>query len=516
MGAHLLRNRAKALTAIVCLSLAILLLGCATASAPAVTHVPGSTEAADGGMATNPARPTSAPATPTTAASPTTGAEQPTDAPAPTVSNSMVARSEKARDEMPVVAWDALPRLTGKNNYFAFDFYRRLAENDDGNLFFSPYSLSAALAMTYAGAAGDTAEQMAGALRFDLPQDELHPAFNALDLELAAISAGESDDGEALPELNIANALWAQQGYEFKPPFLDTLAQQYGAGLEQLDFTQPEGRGAAAGRINQWASEQTAGKIPSVVNADSFGPCLPPTWECTRLVITNAIYFKGLWKEKHDFARSDTSKRVFHLADGGMEFVPMMQQERELEYHETEDYQAVELPYQGDRLAMLVLLPKADRRDEFDAGLDAGVVAYFDKAALNDRIVRLSMPRFKLEKQVNAKSLLRDMGMTDAFSPDHGVADFSGMADFSHPDSPDVGIYIESVFQKAFVEVNEKGTEAAAVTAVIGGAVPQSVPPTPLPPIVMEVNRPFIFVIRDTDTGSILFVGRIADPSLEN
>ena len=521
MGTHSLWNRFSALTAVVCLSLTILLVGCATSSNPAESPMPRATKAATAGISTSPALHANDPANPTAApdqpiAVPTLSVpDQPAAVPALPVSGSVVARSEKARNSMPDVEFGALTRLTGQNNAFAFDFYHRLAENNDGNLFFSPYSLSAALAMTYAGAAGNTADQMTDALRFSQPgtefqRAEFHMTFNALDLQLAEIS-----DGAKSPKLNIANALWLQRDYELRPQFLDTLAEQYGAGLGQMDFTQPEGRTAAAGQINQWASEQTAGKIPSVVDADKFGPCLPPTWECTRLVITNAIYFKGLWKEKHDFDESDTRDEDFYLETGGTALVPMMRQSTNFRYHETENYQAVELPYQGDRLKMLVLLPRADRSDEFASGLGAGTVANFYDAA-SDRVVQLSMPRFKMEKKVDAKSLLKDMGMTDAFSPAAGVADFSGMADFTHPESPDTGIYIEDVFQKAFVEVNEKGTEAAAVTAVVGGAVPQSVPPTPLPPVVMKVNRPFIFLIRDHHTGAILFVGRVADPTVED
>ena len=308
--------------------------------------------------------------------------------------------------------------------------------------------------------------------------------------------------------------MWVQQGYDFLPPFLDTLTEQYGAGLGQLDFTQPDGRLAAAERINDWAKDRTQGEIPSVVDQDSFGPCVPPLWECTRLVITNAIYFNGLWQEGHDFDPSDTRDDDFHLADGGTVLAPMMRQERKFRYRETDDYQAVQLPYEGNRLSMVVFLPEEGRRDEFKAGLGAETLAGFDQAATS-RIVRLSMPKFTLEKKVDAKELLEDMGITDAFSPERDVADFSGMADFTLPESPDVGLYVEDVFQKAFVEVNEKGTEAAAVTTVIVGAVPASMPPTPLPPVVMEVNRPFVFVIRDTYTGTILFMRRIADPSLE-
>ncbi len=436
---------------------------------------------------------------------PTTG--PPTAAPEPAPSPAQMVRSEQERITEPAVAWEEQAMLAAGNNAFALDLYHRLSEADDGNLFFSPYSLSTALAMTYAGAAGETAAQMADALHFDLPQVRLHPAFNALDLELAGADSG--DDG---PELNIANALWGQQGYEFLPSFLDTLAENYGAGIRQLDFTQPEGRREAAVAINGWADKNTNGKIPSAVSPDTFGPCVPPSWDCTRMVLTNAIYFKGLWAEDHNFDEADTRDDYFVLADGGEVKVPMMYQAREFRYAEGENYQAVQLPYRGHRLAMVIFLPAPGRFDELTAGLDAEFVASF-RTVSTKRIVQLTMPRFKLGKSIDAKDALQQIGITDAFSPVAGVADFSRMADFSSPTSPDAGLYIADVLQKAFVEVNEKGTEAAAVTAVVM-AGPTSMEPTPLPPVVMDVDRPFIFLIRDTHTDTILFVGQVADPSI--
>lgn len=297
------------------------------------------------------------------------------------------------------------------------------------------------------------------------------------------------------------------------PAFLDTLAENYGAGLSQLDFTQPEGRRESAGIINDWASEETNGKVPTIVSPDTFGPCVPPQWECTRLVLTNAIYFKGLWAEDHDFDKANTEDDYFNLADGGQVKVPMMYQVRELRYAEGDNHQVVELPYQGKRLAMVIFLPASGKFDEFASELDSELVSAYH-AGWNQRIVKLTMPRFKMEKSVDTKDALQQLGMTDAFSPVVGVADFSGMVDFSSPTSPDVGIYIENVLQKSFVEVTEKGTEAAAVTVVSMGAVSESIPPTPLPPVVMDVDRPFIFLIRDTYTDAILFLGRVADPSV--
>ena len=429
-------------------------------------------------------------------------------APTPTALASPTLQSDKGRITEPDFTREERNGLVAGNSAFALDFYRRLSDDSDGNLFFSPYSISVALAMTYAGAAGETAAQMADTLHFDLPPARLHTVFNALDLELAKAS----QDGDDPPELNIANALWGQQGYQFRPEFLDTVAENYGAGLTQLDFTEADSRQQSAKVINGWVSEETNGKIPTIVSPSHFGSCDPPPLDCTRLVLTNAIYFKGKWAEDYEFDEKDTEDDYFNLADGGTVKVPMMRQKRELRYAERDDYQAVQLPYQGRRLAMVIFLPAVGKFDEFADGLNAKTLSGRGDG-WNERVVDLTMPRFKLEKSVDAKRALQQLGMTDAFNPNVGGADFSGMVDFSSPASPDTRLSISDVLHKAFVEVNEKGTEAAAATAVIV-ASPASMPPTPLPPVVMDVDRPFIFLIRDTRTDAILFLGRVADPSV--
>ena len=420
-------------------------------------------------------------------------------------------RSDQTRIVVPDATATERADLVAGNNNFAFDLYHRLdANSDDANLFYSPYSISLVLAMAYAGAAGETARQMAQTLHFGLPPERLHPAFNALDLELAAVSMPPSPGETAAgPVLNIANAIWGQQGYRFRPEYLDTLAAHYGAGLHPLDFTAPDGRQDAAGQINRWASDRTNGKIPALVEPESFAPCAPPEWRCTRLLLTNAVYFKGLWAEGYDFNPAATRDDYFQRLDGSRVKVPMMRQTREFNYAEGDDFQAVELPYQGHRLAMTVLLPAPEQYDGFTAGLDGDRAADISDS-MDPRTVILTMPLLEMEQSISVKELLLRLGMTDAFSG--SAADFSGMADFSGPASVDDGIYIDDVFQKAFVAVNEKGTEAAAVSAVSGVSFPASVPPTPLPPVVMEVDRPFIFLIRERYTGATLFVGRVADP----
>ena len=486
--------------------LAALLAGCAPAAPPSP---------ADTVLLTPHPTPTASPAAPPSPADTALLTPHPTPPPSPTApAPSGSLHSDKTRIATPDATAAERAVLVAGNNNFAFDLYHRLnAGNADGNLFYSPYSISLAMAMAYAGAAGDTARQMADTLRFGLPPERLHPAFNALDLELAAAAAGMLPDaGETAdaPALNISNAVWGQQGYRFRPEYLDILAAHYGAGLHPLDFTQPDSRQDAASQINGWASDRTKGRIPALITPESFAPCVAPKWRCTRLLLTNAVYFKGLWAEGYDFDRSATSDDYFHRKDGSRVKVPMMRQTREFNYAEGDDFQSVALPYRGHRLAMTVLLPAPERWDGFTTGLDgdraAGIID-----SMRPRSVILTMPRLDLEQSISVKDLLLRLGMTDAFSDT--AADFSGMADFSAPASVDRGIYIGDVLQKAFVAVNEKGTEAAAVTAVSGVSFPASIPPTPLPPVIMEVDRPYIFLIRDRNTGIVLFVGRVADLS---
>ena len=334
----------------------------------------------------------------------------PTAAPAPAAAPPMVqtARSKATRVAEPDVSHAELNALVAGNNAFAFDLYHRLSAGDEGNLFYSPYGIATVLAMTYAGARGETAAQMADALHFDLSSEQLHPAFNAQDLRFDRV--GESDE----LELNIANALWGQQGYQFRPEFLDTLAENYGAGLVQLDFTQQEGRQHAAGVINGWADRETDGKFPTVVSPDSFGPCTPPGWLCTPLVLTNAIYFKANWAERYDFDESATEDHDFHRLDGSVVKVPMMHQTREFWYVEGKGYQSVLLPYDGHTLAMLILLPEPGQFDEFADSLSWPLVESnrFNGA---ERTVILTMPRFKLEKDIAVIAILEELGIVNAF-----------------------------------------------------------------------------------------------------
>ncbi len=396
-----------------------------------------------------------------------------------------VVQSEKQRVTSPDVSEADLATLVDGNSTFAFDLYQALREAD-GNLFYSPHSISLALAMTYAGARGETAQQMADTLDFILPQNRLHPAFNSLDLQLGRRGEGaKGKDGEGF-RLNIVNAIWGQKDYEFLSEFLDLLAVNYGAGLRILDFASAPEESRIT--INKWVSDRTEGRIEDLIPQGLIDTL-------TRLVLTNAIYFNAAWQ--YPFQEDMTEDGPFYLLDGGEVIVPMMRQAELFGYAEGDGYQAVELPYDGGELSMVILLPQAGHFEAFEGSLDAqqvdGIIG-----RLEHRQVTLAMPRFEFESSFGLKRTLTSMGMPLAFS---GGADFSGM-------TGNRDLFIAEVVHKAFVSVDEAGTEAAAATAVV---MPMAMPPEE--PVEVTVNRPFVFLIHDIEAGTILFVGRVINPS---
>jgi len=399
-----------------------------------------------------------------------------------------VLQSEVRRQASPDVPPADLQELAARNSSFALDFYQAV-RGRDGNLFYSPYSLSLALAMTYAGARGETEAQMAQVLNFSLPQERLHPAINALDQDLV-VQDQPADAEQPQPfQLSIANSLWGQQDYAFLPEYLDQLARNYGAGLRLLDFANaPE---PSRQVINEWVSQETRDKIRNLIPQGAIDVM-------TRLVLANAIYFKADWL--FPFEANATREGSFNLLDGSQVQTPMMsfKHPNQLPYLAGEGFQAVELPYVGDAVSMLVLVPDSGNFSEFESGLDATKLDSI-LAGLQPRTVALSLPKFSFESKYDLKDTLAGMGMPAAFDP--GQADFSGM-------DGSKSLYIGNVFHKAFVAVDEKGTEAAAATAVVMelAAVPLG------PDVVLTVDRPFIFVIRHNPTGSLLFVGRLLEP----
>jgi len=340
--------------------------------------------------------------------------------------------------------------------------------------------------MTYAGARGETEQQMADTLHFVLAQNHLHPAFNGLDLELASRGEGaEGKDGEGF-RLNIVNAIWGQEDVRFLSEFLDVLAENYGAGLRILDFASALEESRVT--INNWVSDQTEGRIEDLIPQGAISPA-------TVLVLTNAIYFNAAWAEP--FEERSTEDGTFHLLDGSEVTVPMMRQAKSFGYAEGDGYQAVELPYDGWELSMVILLPEVGAFEPFEDSLGAERVDGIVKD-LAHRQVALTMPKFEFESGFSLKDSLAAMGMPDAFT---GAADFSGMTG-----SRD--LFISEVIHQAFVSVDEAGTEAAAATAVMIAKMAM-----PEEPVEVAVDRPFLFLIRDIETGAILFVGRVIDPS---
>ena len=400
-------------------------------------------------------------------------------------------RSDKDRST-PAVGATELGELVRGNNAFAFDLYRTLSKGD-GNFFYSPFSISQALAMTSAGARGETLRQMEATLHHRLLQSSLHPAFNALDRTLASRgqepggTPSDADEGGQYFRLNIANAVWGQDGYHFLPDFLDLLAEHYGAGMMAVDFMGAPDESRL--RINDWVAEETEGKVK-----DLLAPGVIEN--STRLVLTNAIYFNASWLWQ--FNPSNTEVRPFHLAGGGMVSVPMMTETNKdfYGYARGDGYQVVDLPYSWGEMSMTVLLPDEGALEEFEGSLDTETLnRIIDEIEID--YVTLTMPLFEFESEFSLGDTLAEMGMPDAFG---GGADFSGMTG-----SRD--LWISEVVHKAFVSVDEEGTEAAAATAV---AVPASGPSKE--PIEVTVDRPFIFLIRDTGTGTVLFLGRVSNP----
>ncbi|MDY6839109.1 MAG: serpin family protein [Thermodesulfobacteriota bacterium] len=401
-----------------------------------------------------------------------------------TVQGAFIA-SERERSMVPATSpWD-VDELVEGNTDFAFDLYQALRDEDD-NVIYSPYSISLALAMTFGGARHQTEMQMAETLNFTLGQEGVHPAFNALDLELERRGKGaQGSDGKGF-RLHVANAIWGQAGYSFLSDFLDTLAENYGAGLRLLDFAAvPE---ESRLTINDWVSDETEERIPDL---------LPPgsVTSLTRLVLTNAIYFNAAWN--FPFDELGTQPGLFHLLGGGEVTADMMSQVEHFNYFRGSYYQVIELPYDGHELSMVIFIPDEGWFEAFENVLTADKVDEMVKG-LSPENVSLTMPKFTFDFGLSLNQILAAMGMPDAFDPT--AADFSGM-DGSR------SLFISNVLHKAFIAVDEEGTEAAAATAVV-----MELTAVLDPPIVVSIDRPFVFMIRDLETRTVLFMGRVLHP----
>lgn len=379
---------------------------------------------------------------------------------------------------------------------FAFDMYQNLQAQEAANLMISPYSISQALAMTYAGARGTTATEMADVLHFTLPQTDLHPTFDALTDRVTAVPVNALPDHEERGfELRIANALWGLRGLPFYADYLELVNTYYEGGFQEVDFRQPE---QAAEQINTWVEEQTEDRIQDLIDPDLISGE-------TSLILTNAIYFNADWAIP--FTAEGTREDTFTLLDGGVVTVPLMNQTSYFLYMEAPEYQAVSMPYYGDKIHMLVILPQAGVFEDIEATLSSELYGLIWRS-LENRFVQLTLPSFTYEYEIRLGDTLKAMGMGEAF--DRASADFSAILDLSQLQPPGQRTYIQEVVHKTFVRVDEEGTEAAAATGVIMGTTGGGLPPEP---VIFRADRPFIYLIYDRDTGSILFLGRVVNPA---
>ncbi len=396
-----------------------------------------------------------------------------------------MAQSNLQRITSPNIPSADAETLVNGNNAFALDIYKTLSAQD-GNLILSPFSISLALAMTYAGARGETESQMANTLHFDLPQGGLHPSMNALDQDLATRGKAKSDEEKPL-QLNIVNAVWAEQAYPFLEDYLDLIASNYGAGIRLADFVNQFE--SVRLEINDWVYDQTEEKIKDLVPEGVIN-------NDTRIALVNAIYFKADWLDQFDL--NDTFDAPFHLLDGTDVSVKMMNQHTFTPYYRGEGFQAVELAYAGDTAAMDIFVPDEGNFETFESALNSDLVNE-TLNHLQSHPVTLSMPKFTFESQFSLPDALKSMGMVDAF--DAHKANFSGM-------TAQNDLFISDVIHKAYVAVDEKGTEAAAATVVLGVKVSGM-----FEEITLTIDRPFIFIIRDKPSGQILFIGRVLNPT---
>ncbi|QKY21978.1 serpin family protein (plasmid) [Halolamina sp. CBA1230] len=420
---------------------------------------------------------------------------------APATSHADISASAPSMPaRQPDVDDDTLDELVTGTNTFALDLFDELRTADAAeNLMVSPISATVALAMTYAGAGGTTREQMREALGYTLDDEQLHAAFNELQRTLSG--RGETLDEEDLPseyddgddpvpfQLSLVNAIWGQEGVPFRDEFLTTLENHYGGGLNQVDFVEnPDGVRKA---INAWIADQTDDRIEELLPAGSVTPR-------TVLVLTNAIHFTANWR--HPFDEAQTEPAAFTALDGSTSTVRMMSQDVKVPAATVDGAQAVELPYVGGTTGMLVVVPPAGEFEAYERTFDVERLGRIVDA-LEPQRGYVNLPRFEFDSECKLEKPLETLGMTDAFDPN--AAEFSGMAD---PSETGGNLFVDQVYHDAYVAVDEQGTDAAAATGSVMNFVS-------LPPTILDANRPFLFVIRDRPTGTVLFTGRVVDAS---
>ncbi|MCD4784111.1 MAG: serpin family protein [Candidatus Eremiobacteraeota bacterium] len=377
---------------------------------------------------------------------------------------------------------DDMKTLVKGNNDFGFDIYRKLCAGSKQNLFLSPYSISTALGMTYAGAKGNTQKQMSKVLHYDLPQKRLHKSFSDI---MKSLDEGGKRRGY---QLNVANRLWGQKGYKFLDSFLNVIKTYYDGGLQIVDFKRATEKARVT--INTWVEKETNGKIKDLLSKGILT-------SDTRLVLTNAIYFKDEWLSRFD--PEMTQKETFKLADGKSIKTDMMHQSSYFKYNNADGVQILEMPYRGRDISMVILLPdKVNGIYQLEKKLNSGNMDKWIKGMRHQK-VGVIMPKFKLDSSFSLGDTLKKMGMSQAFS---SKADFSGMTGKKD-------LFISAVIHKTYVSIYEAGTEAAAATAVV---MTKSAAGPSKKPKLFRADHPFVFVIRDKRTGSVLFIGRLMKP----
>jgi len=376
----------------------------------------------------------------------------------------------------------ALSQVASANSQFALALYQNLNAGKgtrDQNIFVSSFSISTALAMTYLGARAGTHQQMASVLHLSMPDDQLQAGYAALLAQTRATPAKRY-------KLEVANALWGQQGIRFESSFTDAVSKYFGGGFNLMDFAHnPD---ASRLKINQWVEDKTAQKIRNLLQE-------PDITTSTRLVLTNAIYFKGDWAYKFD--KEATETLPFTVRPGKVVNVPMMEQQHYFPFAEDGEMQIIELPYAGNDLSLLAILPAGDA-EKFGATLTLAKLRAL-RSRMYEQKVNVFLPRFKFETRYYLEEPLTALGMPDAF--DGSKADFSGMT--GHRD-----FCISHVIHQAMIDVNEEGSEAAAATAIT--MAPTAAAPHPHP--TFRADHPFIFMIVHRPTDSIMFMGRVSNP----
>ncbi|MES2297361.1 MAG: serpin family protein [Pseudomonadota bacterium] len=404
------------------------------------------------------------------------------------LAQSSLVRSSAVHVTNPDVSAADLDAVVAGNNDFAAKALAQFGANPDENLVFSPYSIGEAISMAAAGAKGDTLSGIERALGLALPQERLNPALNKAALLLQQKTMGQVDQMVQQPSLNMVNTIWGQRGYPFQPAYLDTLASQFDAGMRVLDFHgAPQ---AARATINDFIDAQTQGRIKDLLADGAIT-------EDTRAVLTNAIWFKANWAVAFDPGAS--KDKAFVPRSGNAAMVPFMNRTGGMAGVQTSAYQAVELDYAGNRMSMMVIMPAPGSYDSFVGTLDAQKLASIARS-LQPQLVELALPKFTFSSTPAPKAVLQARGMLAAFDPK--LADFSGI-DGEHD------LFISDIVHKAFIGVDEIGTEAAAATAVVmvtSLSVSMGTPPQPLR---LNFDHPFVFAIRDKETGLVVFMGRV-------